>query len=152
MDFSICTYFRLSELIYTSHRSINNNPSEEVVERLRCLGRNYLDLLRAKFGPLFCTSGYRCPELNTAIGGAKDSAHLYGCAADLVPLSPTTALEAMMAWVVKESGLDYDQVILEQSSTGRWLHFGILRPNHEPLPRREALTYFNGSYAPYAVR
>lgn len=35
-------------------------------------------------GPVFITSGYRCPEYNKKIGGAARSKHLLGCAADIV--------------------------------------------------------------------
>ena len=31
------------------------------------------------------SSGYRCPELNKAVGGSSTSAHRYGYAFDLVP-------------------------------------------------------------------
>ena len=44
-----------------------------------------LEKVRAHIGKsVQVTSGYRCPEHNKAIGGAKDSDHLYGWAADIV--------------------------------------------------------------------
>jgi zinc D-Ala-D-Ala carboxypeptidase len=43
-----------------------------------------LEVLRRLVGvPLIIRSGYRCPEHNAAIGGARQSQHLYGRAADL---------------------------------------------------------------------
>lgn len=43
-----------------------------------------LEQLRAIHGrPLTIVSGYRCPVHNTAVHGALDSQHMYGCAADL---------------------------------------------------------------------
>jgi uncharacterized protein YcbK (DUF882 family) len=49
------------------------------VELLRVLER-----LRRAFGaPVIVTSGHRCPEHNAAVGGAPDSQHLYGRAADI---------------------------------------------------------------------
>jgi Peptidase M15/Putative peptidoglycan binding domain len=45
-------------------------------------------LVRSKFGsPLAITSGYRPPDVNRAIGGAKLSQHLNGWAADIYPLN-----------------------------------------------------------------
>lgn len=41
--------------------------------------------VRTHFGQaVYVSSGYRCPEHNKAVGGAKDSQHLYGKAADIV--------------------------------------------------------------------
>lgn len=43
-----------------------------------------LDLARDRAGlPFVITSGYRCVEHNTEVGGVKDSAHLKGLAADI---------------------------------------------------------------------
>lgn len=33
--------------------------------------------------PIRVNSGFRCPDVNAAVSGAKDSDHLYGCAADI---------------------------------------------------------------------
>lgn len=44
-----------------------------------------LQLLRNKVGkPLVITSGYRCKTHNKNVGGATNSQHLYGTAADVV--------------------------------------------------------------------
>lgn len=43
-----------------------------------------LQILRDKVGlPLTINSGFRCVKHNTAVGGAKNSQHLYGTAADV---------------------------------------------------------------------
>ena len=46
-------------------------------------------------GPVEAVSVYRNPGLNTCAGGAQESAHRYGQAMDLVPLSPITREELM---------------------------------------------------------
>lgn len=44
----------------------------------------HLEELRAAAGaPLIVTSGYRCIKHNKAVGGAKDSQHIQGIAADV---------------------------------------------------------------------
>lgn len=46
-----------------------------------------LELLRGGQGlPVIITSGCRCPSHNASVGGASDSQHLYGRAADIVVL------------------------------------------------------------------
>lgn len=45
---------------------------------------NRLEGLRSKYGKaIYITSGWRCEPYNTQVGGAPDSAHLDGQAADL---------------------------------------------------------------------
>jgi len=45
---------------------------------------NKLEYLRVKWGrPITVTSGYRCPDHNRSVGGAKGSQHVKGNAADL---------------------------------------------------------------------
>ena len=46
---------------------------------------NYLQAIRDVFGkPITITSGIRCPEYNDQVGGAPDSPHLNGDAADIL--------------------------------------------------------------------
>ena len=42
-----------------------------------------LQHLRDLYGPVAVTSWYRCPAHNKAVGGARNSQHLYGRAADI---------------------------------------------------------------------
>jgi zinc D-Ala-D-Ala carboxypeptidase len=43
-----------------------------------------LDKIRKSYGkPMVVTSGYRCPEHNKEVGGATNSEHLIGMAADV---------------------------------------------------------------------
>ena len=61
----------------------------EVEQNLRTLVEKILDPLRMDMGyPIQINSGYRCPALNTVIGGAKNSQHMKGMAADIT-LVPT---------------------------------------------------------------
>jgi len=142
-------HFTLDELISSSHHEIDNWPSPEVIERLRVLARDFLEPVRARFGALRVTSGYRCPELNRVVGGVADSAHVYGCAADLQPLTPGITIADIVRWVTLESGLPYDQVIDEGSDRAAWCHLGIVRPGPEVTPRHTALIMRSGKYSPF---
>lgn len=49
---------------------------------------NRLDAARRVTGPVRVVSGYRDPAHNTKVGGAKNSQHVYGTAADIRPGIP----------------------------------------------------------------
>ena len=80
--------FSLAELIEAaSARRLGMNeqfnPPAEVVCNLNALAKNVLQPLRDYFGhAITVTSGYRSPKVNKAVGGAKNSDHLLGKAAD----------------------------------------------------------------------
>ena len=83
------SYFSLEELTYSATaqaRFIENVPSAEAVRNLELLTENVLDPIREAWdGPIIVNSGYRCPELNKAVGGAQYSYHMKGMAADIRP-------------------------------------------------------------------
>lgn len=145
---SLSDNFTLAELTHTQHRDITNVPDANAQANLRDLARGWLEPLRARWGTLYVSSGFRCVELNTLIGGAPDSAHLYGCAADVVPLAKGVSITEMLVWIRDESGLVVDQVIDEKGAgpTG-WLHVSHKHP-HYPSPRQEFLSMRGGTYTP----
>ena len=83
------SYFKIEELTYSATaqaRHIENVPSAEAVRNLELLTENVLDPIREAWdGPIIVNSGYRCPELNRAVGGAQYSYHMKGMAADIRP-------------------------------------------------------------------
>ena len=86
-------YFNLSELSAsaTSERlAIDNTPPRAAQRMLTILVEQLLDPIRRRYGaPIIVTSGYRCPALNTAVGGVANSHHIVGCAADIVGETPS---------------------------------------------------------------
>ena len=117
-------HFTLREMIASGtaiSKGIRNLPTPEVVDNLRALCENVLEPLRRRFGVIRVTSGFRCPELNKAVHGVKNSQHMRGEAADLHVTSLKQA-RRMMAYV--QLNLDFDQLLLEQEmSTGCcWIH------------------------------
>ena len=62
---------------------LKNYPDSFVMGNLRRLCVNILQPIRDEWGgPIIVGSGYRCTQLNEAVGGVANSDHLYGCAAD----------------------------------------------------------------------
>ncbi len=113
--------FSLQELLLTSNRKFDDeqyNPPAEIIENLRALCINVLQPLRDALGtPVNLNSGYRCPSLNRAIGGAKNSQHMTGQAADIVDF--TNGNEYLFE-KINELNLPFDQMIDEFGF--RWVH------------------------------
>ena len=72
--------------------------------------------------PIIVTSGYRCLELNTAIGSGQTSAHIKGYAVDFK--CPGYGTPFQVAQKLCESGLidGCDQIIHE---FGQWVHISF---------------------------
>lgn len=130
--------FTIGELIQSSTASrlgIDNNPTPIVrvhltetitlLESIRAEWEEYCAEHSLGTPAIRVSSGYRSPELNKAVGGVKNSAHIEGYAADLQPVNGRQAdFERFMAEVFSKKGYAYDQIIIEKSSTARWVHVG----------------------------
>lgn len=95
-----------------------------------------MESVRALLGgkPLRVNSWYRCPALNTAIGGSPRSRHMQGLAVDFeAPAGMTNDAAFKM---IATSSLLFDQLIHERTRSGAdWIHFGA----SEGPPRRQVL-------------
>lgn len=126
-------YFTLQELCFSAtaeDRGIDNFPTWEVANNLRDLTERILDPLRQAWGgPINVSSGYRCPLLNTAVGGSPSSVHPLGWAADLQPANGKTEyfIDFARSWV-KASGVRFDQFIRETDGRLVWLHISLYSP------------------------
>lgn len=130
-------HFELTEFINSAtakKKGIDNTPSFEVVEHLDELVEKVLDPLRSAYGmAINVSSGYRCPALNKAVGGAETSVHQIGYAADLqVGGSFTKFRDFVVEWF-RKTGTKFDQVLLESDSkTGaKWIHVGLYNNQHQ---------------------
>jgi hypothetical protein len=81
-------------------------------------------------------SGFRCDDVNAAVGGAVGSAHLYGLACDFVIPAFGTPLEVCKAIEPHMSFLQIDQLIYEVD----WVHLGLAG---DGPPRCQCLTINN---------
>ena len=120
-------HFTLDELIHsdTADRlGIDNSPTSDAIQCIDDLVANVLDKLRGEWGgPIIVTSGYRCKELNAAVGGARNSQHLKGQAADIVSDDFDEFRRFVRRWC-KDN--DFDQCIFEHSSDSEWIHISYV--------------------------
>lgn len=123
--------FTLAEMVASDtarRKGIDNTPDFDEVAHLDELTGTILQPLREAWGkPLIISSGYRCPALNKAVGGADTSAHLYGYAAD-VQVARSKDFDAFIAFAedwLKANDVPFDQSIRETSKTAYWWHIGL---------------------------
>ena len=80
---TIPNYFKFWELVVTTKHVVNQPSTPEQLSRLSFLWY-VLNRLRHAFGSaIYINSAFRCPAVNEAVGGAKNSYHLKGLAADI---------------------------------------------------------------------
>ena len=95
-----------------------------------------------KITPIIINSGYRSEAVNKAVGGAKGSNRLTGCAVDI----RVTGIEQLVRYatilldISDESQEDFDELLLERSPKGTyWLHFAV-----RPSGNRRKVRLMNG--------
>ena len=143
-------HFTLAEMCKTSAKTqdgrsaqgdallAKNIPSHVHIENLRRLC-SWLEMLRSEWNkrygegddPIIINSGYRSEAVNKAIGGAKGSNHLTGCAADIrvAGIEQLVRYATILLDISDESQEDFDELLLERSPRGGyWLHFAV-RPS-----------------------
>jgi len=104
-------FFSLEELTATS-TGIPNDPPRGVVTSLRALCAAVLVPVREKVGPWAISSGYRSPDVNSAVGGSRTSQHMVGEAADGHPASMPTGDAWLIILDMIDAGLPVDQAII----------------------------------------
>ena len=124
-------------------RGIKNEPPAEAVEGLKLLVQHILEPLRQAWGqPIFITSGYRSSRLNSSVGGARNSQHRLGQAADIV--ADLSLLNYDLGRLIIQLSLPFDQLIFEDCYVEyvagrpqhrcRWIHV-----SYGPRQRREVI-------------
>ena len=129
-------HFTLGELCKTSVKK-QNVPNEAQVANLRRLCQ-WLEELRRRWNnlygegndPIIINSGYRSPEVNKAVGGAPNSNHLTGCAADIRVYGMEQAIRyaCILLDISDIEQEDFDELIIEKKGSSLWIHFAV-RPS-----------------------
>ena len=129
-------YFSIAEFVKSDtadRKGINNRIPHEFVPHVENLIDKVLDPLREWHGkPIYVNSGYRCPELNRAVGGVGNSYHLLGCAADLDTRLGKSENQKLFEYIKEH--LPYTELGWE--GNGAWIHG---RTNHYRLRTDSAI-------------
>lgn len=133
-------YFTIEECsVSGSYPKLVEIPKQGSTEytNLKRLIENLLDPIREKLGgPVKVTSGFRNKKLNAAVNGAKNSNHLFGCAAD-IHFGNDRSDNVKIAMAVLILGIPFDEVICEgaifnkegELVSCKWCHVA-LRPEN----------------------
>lgn len=105
---------------------IDNEPKrEDIIANLKRLAFHTLEAVRILNDnkPITITSGYRCKELNKAVGGVVTSQHQNGCAADFV-VGSAEENRRLFQMIQSSGSVPFDQLILEPKAG--WIHISYV--------------------------
>jgi hypothetical protein len=117
--FDLCEFTRSES---AKREGVSNNPTPEHLENIKTLCDKVLEPIRAKFGPINISSGYRSADLNHFIGGSLNSDHCKGRAADIDMDGHGGEVTNKMIFDFIKDNLEIDQLINEFNYS--WVHVG----------------------------
>jgi len=106
-----------------TRKGIDNTPNDDQLSSMRSIAEEVFEPLRAYVGgPIKINSFFRCPELNTAIGGSNKSQHCKGQAIDIDDTFGRVTNDEMYHWI--KEYLEFDQMIWEfgDDDNPDWVH------------------------------
>lgn len=134
-------YFTVYEFIKSDTAkklNIDNTPNEEqmdnilelmkVMDKIRERWTDYCEQNYLQNPEIIVNSGYRCNDLNEAVGGYKTSAHKIGSACDFEAKNGHISdLFKVVQQTLYDEGIMWDQLIDEND--GAWIHLGLQNRN-----------------------
>ena len=128
----ISKHISYKEGVYSNtaaRKGIDNTPNNDQLDCMELLANEVFEPLREYVaGPIKINSFFRCPELNTAIGGSSKSQHCKGQAIDIDDTFGRMTNAEMYHWIKKN--LDFDQMIWEfgDDDNPNWVHVSYVSP------------------------
>lgn len=130
-------HFTLEELCVTScglNNSLDPDKKEDrvYIDNLSRLVDNYLEPLRVFQGePVIINSAYRTKEVNRLVGGAKNSYHTLGLAADIHCEDLKEAFVMLSFLIIRSDQFFFQMnklaeiILYVQSDTSIWIHIAM---------------------------
>ena len=143
-------HFTLAEMTVTEVRRLqatNYREARPHLESLKALAA-LLEEVRSLLGdkPIIVHSGFRCPELNTVIGGAPSSQHVKGEAADI----HVHDMDLRHAFnKIRRSKIRLGQCILEDGDgdgVPTWIHISLGPPWRDTARSGQFLEFDGTTY------
>ncbi len=126
LDDKISEHFTWREVIFSetaTRQGIDNSLPDDLLPNVKRQAQ-LMEQVRFVLGgrPIFITSWYRSPALNSAIGGSSDhSAHMKALACDFH--CPALGSPLVVArYIAQSTEIKFDQLIHE---FGQWVHIGL---------------------------
>lgn len=131
-------YFSIGELCQSNVADLKGIPNHaNTYQRMNLekLILRVLDPIRSLYGkPIYVNSGFRSEKLNELVGGAKNSQHLQGKAADITAGNPreNKKLLDVIMFLFQEGDIEFDQLINEKPINGEpsWIHISYNEDNN----------------------
>lgn len=143
-DTKLTKDFKLIDFIYSATakaKGIANIPDNQSLSNINGIAK-VVQMIQDELGmKIHINSCYRCPVLNSTIGGAKKSDHVFGAAAD-IKVIPFSLENNMKLWncvnkLADEGKIKFRQLIFEYGDKNKgpeWVHISI---NHLNNPQKE---------------
>ena len=115
--------------ITATRKGIDNTPNNDQLLKMVSVAEEVFEPLRAYVGgPIKINSFFRCPELNTAIGGSSKSQHCKGQAIDIDDTYGRMTNAEMYNFI--KDNLEFDQIIWEfgDDDNPDWVHVSYVSP------------------------
>lgn len=112
-------------------RNIRNFTEEPaVIANLNVVASKMQEIRNLLEAPIKINSGYRCLDLNRAVGSKDTSQHILGQACDFV--CPDFGTPAQIVDCLMKNGVEVDQCLIEFD---KWVHISIIKHNRNEFAR-----------------
>jgi Peptidase M15 len=135
--------FSWQEASITQVRGVDNSIPESLRANVRFTATKMEQIRALLSRPILINSWYRSAEVNTIVGGSKNSAHMSGCAVDFISPGFGSPYDICARIAKYADIIAFDQLIYEHS----WVHVGFsVIPGAKA--RKQVLTLLSaGGYA-----